>query len=75
MFTGFKVSSLPLNVYFTDKNILKNGDPIKLNFEGLKTQKCNTSTARTQKKQMKKMGSFVQILRLLPQLWSLKCQK
>ena len=39
MLTGLKVSSLHINVYFTDQNIMNLEDPVKLNFEVLEMQK------------------------------------
>ena len=37
--TGLKVSSLHINVYCTDQNIMQRGDHMKLNFEGLEILK------------------------------------
>ena len=53
---------------------MKNGDPIKLNFEGLKTQKRNTATTRTQKKK-KKNGVICPDITLTPAVMVIKCQK
>ena len=39
MSAGLKVSSWHVSVYFTDQNIMQRGDPMELNFEGLKIQK------------------------------------
>ena len=46
-----------------------------MNFEGLEMQKCNIPTERELKELMKKIGPFVLLLCLLPELWSSKCQK
>ena len=45
MLIGLEVSSLACKcVYFTDQNIMQEGEPMKLNFEGLKLQKWNIPT-------------------------------
>ena len=35
MLRGLKMSSLTLNVYFTDKNLIQRQDPMELNFARL----------------------------------------
>ena len=50
---------------------MKNGDPIKLNFESLKTQKCITST----KKQKKKNGVIYPDITLTPAVMVIKMSK
>ena len=49
-------------------------EPIEQNFEGLQ-MKNEIYQQIGIKKWMRKMGSFVQLSCLLPELWSLKCQK
>ena len=57
MLTGLKVSSLHVNVYFTDENIIQNEDPMELNFKVLKCK--NEIYQRIElEEQMRKMGSF-----------------
>ena len=49
MFTGLKVLSLHVNVYFTNENIKPRGDSMKLNFEVLEMQKWNIPMDRAQR--------------------------
>ena len=58
--------------YWPEHN--KRGDPIELNFESLDMQKWNIPTGRAQKVD-NKMGYFVLLSCLFPELWSLKLQK
>ena len=43
------MSSLELNVYFTDQGIVQIGDPMELNFEGPEMQKWNILMDRAQR--------------------------
>ena len=38
MLTGLKCFLRHINVYFTEHNLMHRGDPIELNFEGLKVK-------------------------------------
>ena len=49
----------------------KGADPMELNFEGLEIKKYQRIEFKVQ---IRKMGSFVWLSGLLPELWSLKCQ-
>ena len=56
MLTGLKVSLLDVNMYFTDQNIMQEGDSTKLNFEGLEMQKWNIPTDSARRADEKKWG-------------------
>ena len=58
----------------TDQNRMKRGDPIEMNFENFEMQKWNIPADRAQTVDGK-MRWFVYSSCLLPELWSLKCQK
>ena len=49
MLTALKCHLLHVNMYFTDQNIMQEGDSTELNFKGLEMQKWNISTDRAQR--------------------------
>ena len=58
----------------TDQNRMKRGDPIEMNFENFEMQKWNIPADRAQTVDGK-MRWFVYLSCLLPELWSVKCQR
>ena len=73
MLIGLKVSSLVENCAFYRSELTGKWGPHGTEIKFLKF-KTEIYQRIELKKQMRKMGSFVQLC-LLPELWSLKCQK
>ena len=61
---AWKCHLLHVNMYFTDQNIMQEGDSTKLNFEGLEMQKWNNQRIELEE-QMKKMGSFCLVIMVI----------
>ena len=61
-------------MHIADQNIMQNGNPIKLNFEGLERQRCYIPMDTAQRVDNKN-GIICLFTFLLQELWLSKCQK
>ena len=61
------MSLLGVNMYFTDQNIMQEGDSTKLNFEGLEMQKSNIPTDRARRADEKKNGVICLVIMVISQ--------
>ena len=63
-----------VNVYFTHQSIMQRGNPMELNFEGLKIQKWNIATDGTQRVD-EKNGFICLVIMLTPRVMVIKMSK